>query len=341
MHRNLLRIVLIAALFLSCLGSGEIAEKETITIVDAMNKSVEVPCPPERIVCLNHIVNEIISALGEGDRIVARDEYSIFPTVIKEKALVGRCTRPDIELLLEQKPDLIIAPVQYFKGGEEESIRDSNIPLVMLKPCEEENLIPSIIILGEILGQDKKAKELADYITGYQNLVQSRVARLKDEDKPRVFYESSAYRTSAKGYLAKRIAEVGGINIADDLAVGSSPTVSPEWVVEENPDIIIHWSGTTEQGSELPTAEALSKVRDEVLNRSGLSDVKAVESGKVYVISKEVTTGPRMMVGLLYFAKWINPQAFEDIDPAGIYKEVLEKFYPGEVARGTFGYPES
>jgi len=341
MYKKLLGLVLIASLFLSCLGSGETTKKATITLVDGMNKSVEVPCPPERIVCLNHIVNEIISALGEGDRIVARDEYSIFPTVIKEKALVGRCTRPDVELLLDQKPDLIIAPVQYFKGGEEESIRASNIPLLMLKPCEGEALIPSVTLLGQILGQDKKAKELADYITGYQDLVQARVAGLKDEDKPHVFYESSAYRTSAKGYLAKRIAEVGGINIADDLAVGSSPTVSPEWVVEENPDIIIHWSGTTEQGSELPTAEALSKVRDEVMNRSGLSEVKAVEDGKVYVISKEVTTGPRMVVGLLYFAKWINPQLFEDIDPAEVYREVLEKFYPGEGERGTFGYPES
>jgi len=340
MKMKTLGSVLTVLVLLSCLGVCDDAKAETITIVDAMNRSVEVPCPPERIVCLGHIVNEIIYALGEGDKVVARDEYSIFPTEIKEKTLVGRCTQPNVELLLEQDPDLIFAPVQYFKEGEEELIGASGIPLVMLKPCRGETLIPSIELLGQILDRDEEAEELADFITGYQNLVQERVEGLEDEDKPRVFYESSAYRTSNTGYVVQRIAEVGGINIAEDLAVGSSPTVSPEWVVEENPDIIIHWSGTTEQGTELPTAETLSRVRDEVMSRPGLSEVKAVKDGKVYVISKEVTTGPRMVVGYIYFAQWFHPDLFEDIDPAEVYEEVLERFYPGEEVMGTFGFPK-
>lgn len=68
--------VLISLMLLSCLGIVEGAEAETITIVDGMNRSVEVPCPPERIVSTTASASELISIFGGMDNIVGRDEYS-------------------------------------------------------------------------------------------------------------------------------------------------------------------------------------------------------------------------------------------------------------------------
>ncbi len=46
------------------------------------------------------------------------------------------------------------------------------------------------------------------------------------------------------------------------------------------------------------------------------------------------------MVGyLLYMGKWFHPDLFEDVDPAAVEKEMLEKFYGMEM-EGTWAYPE-
>lgn len=79
-------------------------------------------------------------------------------------------------------------------------------------------------------------------------------------------------------------------------------------------------------------------VRNEVMTRKGLSLVRAVKDGRVYVINMKLLAGPRVVVGLTYFAKWFHPDLFRDIDPTAIHKELLERFY-GLKLEGVFGYP--
>ncbi|NYT10429.1 MAG: hypothetical protein GKC09_10960 [Methanosarcinales archaeon] len=46
------------------------------------------------------------------------------------------------------------------------------------------------------------------------------------------------------------------------------------------------------------------------------------------------------MVGyLLYLAKWFHPELFQDIDPAAVEKDMLQKFY-GLNLEGAWAYPE-
>lgn len=87
-----------------------IPQEETVTIIDGKGVYVEVRVPVERIVSITSGATEIICALGGGNRIVGRDSYSTFPPLVLEKPVVaGSSYDPNLELLLELEPDLVVA----------------------------------------------------------------------------------------------------------------------------------------------------------------------------------------------------------------------------------------
>lgn len=46
-----------------------------------------------------------------------------------------------------------------------------------------------------------------------------------------------------------------------------------------------------------------------VMFRPGWKGISAVKNSRVYIISSDIYTGPRAVVGIAYFAKWIPPAA--------------------------------
>jgi iron complex transport system substrate-binding protein len=308
---------------------------------------VKVLSPPERIVSLTPSASELICLLGGMDKIVGRDDHSSFPPGLDGKPALGSGVRKTIRVgeVLDLNPDVVVAgrwlPPETF-----EKIESAGVPVVIVgTSCEMESLISNVQALGEMVDSREKAEELVDFIQRYVNLVLSRTRGLEIDDKPRVYHECAfgKYKTTGAGTAADLcIALAGGMNIACDeganIACDEAPAksvVRGDWVAENNPDIIIS------QVSSLvsPTKEALREKRDEILSRSELKEIDAVRNGKVYVSHLSLRRGPRLVGYLLYLARWFHPDLFEDVDPATVERELLQKFY-GIDLEGTWTYPE-
>lgn len=308
-------------------------QKETITIVDGTGVHVKVEIPVERIVCISDGLTEVICALGGGDRIVGRDSYSTFPPSILEKPVVAESSyNPDLELLLELEPDLVIADLRLsseLRG----KIEDAGVPVILDNISDPKRVKISIKTLGLILNEEEKAGEIVDYIESYENVVRERVGSLTLNEKPLVYFEwGPGWSCGAGSVYHERIVDAGGINIAAGEPI-RSPILSPEYVVEKNPDIIFKSIGKT--GGELV---AFQNARDEILSRPGFSEVKAIKEGRVYIIDSQVGTGLPSIVGLLYVAKWFHSSLFEDIGPATIHEQLVQEFFGIEL-EGVFTYP--
>ncbi|MEI2761918.1 hypothetical protein [Methanothrix soehngenii] len=66
-------------------------------------------------------------------------------------------------------------------------------------------------------------------------------------------------------------------------------------------------------------------IRDGLMNRSELSNVTAVETGDVYIMSGLFRNdGSGGLVGTAYMAKLLHPDLFEDLDPEAIQQEYLK-----------------
>jgi len=313
-------------------------EKRTVTIVDEKGKYVEVPCPVERIVVIPSGLAKIVYALGAEDRIVGVGQNCTFPPALEDKQCIGSWAKPNIELLLQQKPDIVIAD-GHLKNRDQ--IEKTGIPVIILSAYSTEKYLSALKILGLILNKEERANELARLIEDYRKIIKARTKKLKPEEKPSVFYEwyKPYFSSSALSTSHENIIIAGGINIAAGEPV-RNPLVNAEWILKRNPQIIIrslYFKGT------YPPSDAekkLKKMRDEITHRPGLSEVDAVKNGKVYIFNSALTSELGSIVGIAYFAKWFHPELFEDIDPESVHKELFQKFYGIEL-EGTWVYPSS
>ena len=326
-------------LLLGLILSGCAAQKETrgaeqpkktsVTITDSTGKKVEVFRPVGKIVSITSGASEIIYALGGREKIAGRDSYSVFPAALKEiPEVAGSSYNPNIELIMQCKPDVVIADTM-LSAENRSRLEAAGIPvLVVTTSGEDQETYRVIESLGVILDREQRAQELAAFMRRYNDLVKEKTADLPDDKKPLVFYEWNKPYCSASRQLSShaRLELAGGINIAADEPV-KNPTLTPEWVAEKNPDIIVRMASRED------TPEKMKALRDEIMNRPGLRKVKAVKEGKVYVTSWEIATGCRSVIGTLYWAKWFHPQLFADLDPEAVHREMLKKFFDQELTR--------
>jgi iron complex transport system substrate-binding protein len=313
------------------------SQKETVTVVDATGAQVNVSTPVERVISLNPGLTEIICALGCEDRIVGRDASSAFPASISEKPIAGQNSyNPNLELLLELTPDLVVADTMLPSNNDAlKKIENAGVPVIIEDPSNVSRVKTMTSNFGLVLGKEEKAKEIIDYVESYENLVKERVKDLTSSEKPLVYVEwYTAWESFAEGSAGNKIlVDAGGINIAAGIT-NPYPILSPEYVVEKNPDIIIRMI----PGGLVGNITGFQTTRNEILSRTGLSEVTAVKEGKVYVYDPIILEGIRYPVGLLYWAKWFHPSLFEDIDPAAIHAQLIQRFF-GVTLEGVYAYP--
>ncbi len=330
----------LACLFLLCITGGG----EKVTVADYTGHSVAVDAPIKSVVSLAAGASEIICALDGGQSLVGRSTNSDFPPYLENVSEVGKSSyTPDIERILELDPDLVVADTM-ISDADKKTLEDEGIPVMEEKFIDPTRTLVVMENLGEMMGKEEKAKELIDFIESYQDLIQDRIQNTttdSDSDKPAVFFEwyGTPYHTvSSSGSYHNFIAFAGGSNVAADLGNESNsyPDVSPEWVVDIDPDVILQ----SEPSANAYTRDDLKALRDEIISRPELQDVKAVKSDQVYVMSGKITSGIRSIVGELYLAGWLYPELFEDVDPESVHRELLQKFYGLEL-EGAYAFPSS
>jgi iron complex transport system substrate-binding protein len=107
--------------------------------------------------------------------------------------------------------------------------------------------------------------------------------------------------TAGKGsFLSEIVALAGGRNVGDRVEKDFY-VAAPEWVVAQNPDIILGFSGQ-------PRSTALARMQD----RPGWAGVNAVRTGRVYAgLNDDVLLrpGPRVLDGIEELRRCIEPAA--------------------------------
>jgi iron complex transport system substrate-binding protein len=165
--------------------------------------------------------------------------------------LTGRGDTVNLEVLLQSKPDLI------FDFG---SVRDTYLSLA--ERVQAQTGIPYLLIdgtfantpaavrlLGEVLGVDERAEQIAAYVEATFAEIDGVLAEVPQEERPRVYLARgpAGLETGLQGSINTEIIErVGGINVARDPsdARRGLAQVPVEQVVVWNPDTVITWDRT-------------------------------------------------------------------------------------------------
>lgn len=338
------------------IDDGDIAQIELIisgdekelTIIDSGERIVTIKEPVQSIVVLNSDVASAAKNIGATDRVVGVTSVVLgkqyyFPE-LSNRTNVGY-PEYNYETILSLNPDLVI---NYGSGSSykpkllETAEKLPSLTVVGLDFYKQQTLRYEMDMLGYILNEKEMANEYNSWCETYEDEINALVDELKPEDKPKVFiakmdgYPGALQTFGPSSGCGTLCTLAGGINVAGNLST-TYPKVDSEWVLSENPDVIITWSGSNQGWANSTEPE---KLRDNVLNTKEWANISAVRNGRVYVINYELLFGLDSVVGLTYWAKFLHPE-FDLASPEVIYEEyydMLGEPYPEDLIQA---YPIS
>ncbi len=299
----------------------------------------KVPWPPRKIVVIGGSRSplEMICALGKIDMIKARAEWSMWPPAMAKIPSIGRKPQINMELLLRCKPDLVIANSLFKENiGHIESV---GIPVLIFEPMGLEETPPLIKKMGKLLDCPESAQELADYVDGYLNLLNNRLKDLPPEQRPKVFMGRGRrvyYPSFTKGYRGV-VEYAGGRNIANNL-YSPYQAVSPEWLMEQNPDYLVIAPSLRGWGFQVPDKKIMQSFWNDIFHQPGVSILPLSKQKHLLLVDGRLCWGLRAFIGSLYMAKKFHPQLFSDIDPTEVHRDFLKRFFNLDL-QGDYVYP--
>ena len=324
-------------------------EKE-ITIIDSMGRVVTAKKPIERIVVTFSQLLELLQSINiEKDRIVgiAIPEYPgynefFYPELLDLPSVGTWWGALDCEAVLNLHPDSVLLIGSSRVDATQEVLESAGITVFRFYAgVWGEDIVEETKKLGYLFDKQHEAEEFVDFYNKHMNSIKEKVEEIPEEDKPKVYFETmDRYKAGSEKHA--RCEYAGGKNI---FPKGGS--VDPEAIIEQKTDIIVKALGCS-GGYHIDaddTAE-LKKVRDEIMSRPELQNVKAVKEGRVYVITGYIRyshgcAGCKGFLQTAYMAKWFHPDLFEDIDPKAIHQEYLTRFHRLDIdldEKGVFVY---
>jgi ABC-type Fe3+-hydroxamate transport system, periplasmic component len=310
--------------------SPESLTGHSVLINDSAGKIITLPHPSTRIICINEDACQMLVAIGAGDSIVGVSDYMIknrptWMARMPNAKSIGDWQNPSVEKSVALDPDIIIT---YGSSGPKnaDQLIAANLTLVPLDCYKIPTLASDARMLGRITGNEARAEQYAQYTEKTLLLIGERINRSENQTRPlRAYIEGyQDYSTFGKNGQGSLLASL--LNL-DTIAANSSVdsfTISPEYIVNQNPDVIIKIAITP-----FSPNPSLETVRERIMARPGFSQISAVKTGRVYIINTDIVNDPRGASGLLYLAKAVYPEKFPDVDPKTSLKVYSDQFIPG------------
>ncbi len=298
-------------------------------ITDMCGNRVEVPVNPQRIACMHCVSPEKIMTLGKGNLISLMAEqspwaYKLFPEI--RNAQTNKGVTP--EQMLKMKIDFVL----YTPGmTKEEPYGKAGLKTVCVfspekRPMNLEeyrrNFKQQITLFGDLLGPDAKAR--ADkYNRYFDQKVQQILAvtsKIDKKNRPTVYYgglQGSLLGSQGKGSVMHWNTEVAGGNFLPQALNDNHAKAAMQEVQAWNPDIVL--------------LSGYASSLDMIKKSPELSSLKAVQTGRVYRLSRGVYTWDHAssegVLLMIYMAKLFYPDLFKDWDMIREMKAFYSEIY--------------
>jgi len=196
-----------------------------------------------RLLSIGGSVTEIVHALGQGERLVARDTTSTWPPEVAELPDVGYARALSPEGVLSVNPTRILAIEDAGPPETIEVLRASGIPFTTVPDASDgPGILRKIAVVGEALNVPGRAEALIEETRAALDAAQAQTARIAPENRKRVLFilslQGGRILAGGRDTQAAGIIEMaGGINAADTFS--GYKQMTDEAVSGVAPDVIL------------------------------------------------------------------------------------------------------
>lgn len=376
--KKLLSIVLCIAILISFAGCGgqqntsqnvdtDDNNEKTISVVDHLDNTVEIPAEINRIaVCSIWPLPSVLSVFfNSAEKIVAMPEPSLtaaqnsllgelYPEILDVNTSFMTGNEVNVEELMKLDPDVVFYSASLPALGEQLTRAGFSAVAVSVNKWDYdciETLNNWIKLLSEIFPENDKSAAVEQHSKEIYQMIQERIADIPEEEKPSALflyrYDDTELVTSGSKFFGQWWAEsCGAVNVGQEIEQDNAITVNMEQVYAWNPDIVFLTNFTAAQPQD---------IYENTIGNYDWQGISATENKRVYKcplgIYRSYTPGADTPVTLLWYAKTVYPELFQDInlneEAAEYYKAVfgieltpsqIETIFapPAEAAAGVF-----
>lgn len=362
MKKKMVWLGMAAVALLTAGGSAFAQEGGTKEVTDVLDRTITLPEDVEKVVVTFNL-EEYLAVTGEEgiDKLVGfshdywkgrrEDAWKTYVTKfpqIQELPDVGYNDTISVESIISLDPDVVLmsAPVNYdYIEPELDKFAEAGIEVAFVNYHKQtvEMHRSSTELIGEIMGQEERAKEISDFYEDQVKLIEERISGLEENaERPKVYMEYSiAPNTYGNSWADKMwgalIPQCGGINIAAGLSDGNSVEVAPEQVIASNPDLIVFTGCLVDDNNEnivvgygADREKALERLQA-YQEREGWSGLNAVKNDRMAVLYHDLSRHIFDFAGTQMLAKLCQPELFADVDPEENLCTFFEKYMPVEL----------
>lgn len=336
------------------------AAQASRVITDLAGRQVSVPDPVSRVILGEGRLLYTLAALqpenpfahivGWRDELIEydADTWALYRAHFPQAAdlpVFGKAAQGEfsVEQALALKPQVIIFDLAAYSALRSQRTLDwleaAGVAVVFVDFLTEpdRHMVPSIRVLGQLFDAEARAEVLIQLRE--QSL--AAVAERLPEQRPRVLIETAAglhdcCRSVGHDNLGWVVRLAGGDNIAAQRIPGVFGTLSPEWVLVSDPDVVIMTGGDWQKlnPKAIPMGygahwQAARQAMQALVNeRPGWSGMSAVRDHRIYALWHQFYNTPYQFVAVQQVAKWLHPKAMADLQPDALWQQLHHQFLP-------------
>jgi iron complex transport system substrate-binding protein len=304
------------------------------TVVDANGTEVNIPAPAERIVSLSLAADEtLLPALGV-ERFAAITEFAKDPglssvAVLAQAVEETVISAEDTERIISLAPDLVIA-ASFTSPESVAQLRDAGLTVFVTGYATSfETVRSNARMLGEATGAEAEVEAMLAEMDAEIAAVGEAIGDLELAQRV-LFITPGNYSSGVESTIRDIITAAGAVDVAAQAGVNQAAPVSDEFIIEQNPDVILLTGWTPYD----PTFV------DTFLNNPAFMGLDAVLNGRVYqtfdahltTVSPFISEGVKDVAALVYPNRY-TPYPLTITDAAGIEHTFSEApdsiLYPG------------
>jgi iron complex transport system substrate-binding protein len=280
--RAIIMVVAACVCIAGCERKPQPDRKAAIVVVDDAGHTVQLAQPATRVVSLLPTVTDLIVAMGQRQRLIARTDYDT-DSALAHLPSVGGGLTPSLEWLAANKPDIVISWPDRGTRSLVTQLQTLGIPVFGMAADTIANTYAAIKKLGVLFDAAHAADSLVSSMQTQLDSIRRSVANLR---RVRVAYVVSLSPPTVVGphtFIDELISVAGGTNVFRDIAKQYTE-VSLEEVIRRDPDVVI------------AAREEPFDAHEEMARLPGWKDLRAVRSGHVYGVSANEfnRSGPAM-----------------------------------------------
>ena len=298
--RTIVCVIVVAAL---AVGSGTVSGRAQqsdcefpATVQDATGTEVTVASEPERVVTLGPASAQTMWEIGAREKVVGVSQYADYLSGADERTNVSGPGNAYVstESVVGLEPDLVLAE-NIIPNETVEQLRAAGVTVYKFGEATSiEDVYAKTELTGRLVGECAGATETIDWMNERISAVRDAVA---NEENPRVLYVFGGYTAGNGTFIDELITAAGGENVAAAAGIEGYQQISPEVVVEADPE----WLVLNSDDPMVPDSPAYRRTT-------------AVRENQTVVVNANYVSqpAPRIVYPITKLARTFHPDSFEN-----------------------------